>query len=131
MRTLKFRFWNTMAKKFQQPSKYAIDGDGHLVSYDYEMGEFSDAIKFENSCIIAQQFTGIKGVDGVEIYEGDIVKYVEDADLHPNGYDQEVIWNEHSWYFRGDGLICEYVVDDVLFKSRVIGNILENPDLVS
>ena len=92
MRTVKFRFWNQLAKRFQPPSKYAIDGDGKLVSYDYEAGAYDDPIDLSDSIIVHQQYTGLKDRNGKEIYEGDILKY---EPLGATIY-YEVFWDEMS-----------------------------------
>lgn len=127
MREIKFRFWNKIASRFQPASKYAIDGEGELVSYDYEMMAFDDPVDFSNTCIVAQQYTGLKDKNGKEIYEGDIVKATSDQYENEN-FVGKVIFDEGcflTWINKNDirGIWGE---DDI----EVIDNIFENSELL-
>jgi uncharacterized phage protein (TIGR01671 family) len=126
-REIKFRFWNKIARRFQPASKYAIDGEGKLVAYDYEMMAYDDPVTFSNTCIVAQQYTGLKDKNGIEIYEGDIVKATSDQYKNEN-FVGKVIFDEGcflTWINKNDirGIWGE---DDI----EVIGNIFETPELL-
>lgn len=106
---LKFRVYDPMVKK--------------MSFFDIRQASFQIADDIVDN---VQQFSGIKDVDGCEIYEGDIVhRYASVGNL--KGVCEYSI-DEGSYILRyhwGDFI---YLTD---FPSiRVIGNIFENPDLL-
>ena len=100
-REIKFRFWN---KKFKQ----WIDGEFPLID-----GVFD----FSTDIYEVTQFPGLKDKNGKEIYEGDILTH--------KYYKTPVIVT-----FKNGGFIAEdvYIGDSSI---EVIGNIYENPELLS
>jgi uncharacterized phage protein (TIGR01671 family) len=122
-REIKFRFWNQIAKRFQPAGKYAIDGNGKLISYEYEGHYYDRPVDLKDTCIIPQQCIGLKDKNGKEIYEGDIIEYDRHGKIRG-----EV-------YFEQNG--CEYIFGEgyALFKKMekyitVIGNMFENKELL-
>lgn len=65
------------------------------------------------------QYTGLKDRNGVEIYEGDILKCGD-------GYLWEVKWNDVNCGFLAEG----EDVSTLAFDSEVISNIYQNPELL-
>ena len=96
------------------------DCDGWEVKIGWE-------IKIED-CVL-MQFTGLKDCNGVDIYEGDIIK-LDRTDCNEIGI------KLHVDKVRRSETGCYYVDDKCLYKCRlkkceVIGNIYENPELLN
>lgn len=99
-------------------------GFGHEQTYDY--------VRIENQVLM--QYTGLKDKNGVEIYEGDIVKYgtwaLESADYYRDSKRRiiNIVFNpKKAAYMASDNDVWNFAIySDV----EVIGNIYENPELI-
>jgi uncharacterized phage protein (TIGR01671 family) len=119
MREIKFRAWDNTYKKMIS----WVDLVGFSVRglfYDYKFN--------------VMQFTGLHDKNGKEIYEGDIVTYL-------NCYtkkmlNKQIVWDKYSCGFTCDPMghqnlwyLQEYLKDNKL-DLEVSGNIYENPELL-
>lgn len=138
MRDIKFRVWTKSGEPL-------ILEPGWLGDYHWGIGKGVDV--GEEAPTILEQFTGLKDAKGVEIYEGDIVQY-DHVGVSPR--EGVVIWGEYKDNEYVDYLEC-WMVDErplscmtrytgygygcvsmVIPNSiRVIGNIHQNPDLLT
>jgi uncharacterized phage protein (TIGR01671 family) len=124
-RTLKFRAWDTLAKKFTYPDK---GYQGHFVLtlngefWNLQNGSGGDEY-------VVQQWTGLKDSKGNEIYEGDIISYLQHLfNASPDKYQvktKEVKWKN----MKGCWNVYESQAGED--NLEVIGNIFENSELLN
>ncbi|MGF2077583.1 YopX family protein [Enterococcus casseliflavus] len=123
----KFRAWDKDSKVMRSWKDLFLEKDGGedfwLIGYK------------ENACItsfdhdqILMQSTGLKDKNGVEVFQGDIVKCT-------SGCPHEVVWLKEyagmyvggmpAWYLSGLNEGYAWIG-----KEEVMGNIFENPELL-
>ena len=121
-REIKFRAWDTENEEWVAVSM-AWSDDKH--------GPISTPVVFEGrgKCVI-QQYTGLKDKNGVEIYEGDIIKYI--TQYYGNKVERQKVveWIDDMQ----DDSFGEPLSMGYRFHGgdiEVIGNIYENPELLT
>jgi len=69
------------------------------------------------------QFTGLKDINGKDIYEGDLVRLADDLD---NPY--KVIFDKAKFEFSGSRFCYDF--GEAFMDCKVIGNVHTNPELL-
>ena len=132
MREIKFRVWSKSKKIIGYIDLQSWGEDG--MSINGEDGYYKFDLMLEDLEIM--QYTGLKDKNGKEIYEGDILK----LDGSDKKKDREVVTFEidNSNNTAGFSPFCNQIPDACDLYSvwtydsiEVIGNIYENPELLS
>lgn len=123
MREILFRGYNTAFKKWCYGNLIVCDNGEHIITDDYV------SVKRET----VGQYTGLTDINGIKIFEGDIVKYgrykavVEFSSKHnlgANGFEYDY---NICGFFAGN----EFITDEMIEGNvEVIGNIYDNPELL-
>lgn len=125
---IKFRAWNQIDSEYINEINAVMSLDGSHIWWDInDSGE----MKYENDQdnYKLEQFTGLKDVNGKEIYEGDIIK---SSYKYAQPKVSQIIIEDGNSYILGEDLATgnEMLVSDHISEIKVIGNVHENPELL-
>jgi uncharacterized phage protein (TIGR01671 family) len=116
MRQIKFRAWD---------SKYKVIVPWEDISESRTLSFLvNNHNKGVSNCIL-QQFTGLTDKNGVAIYEGDIVKYIDN--VFSIKYRER--YCDYILCYIQSGNKGRKLYQDICDRIGVIGNIYENPEL--
>lgn len=123
----KFRAWLKEEKRMTDVNEMTfIDGEVYLIS------DVTDFYAYEEFKLM--QSTGLRDKNGMEIYEGDIVKFPE---FNGDIYITPVVWDKScacfGLSFSGKYPISFDYLEEFYTELKdieVVGNIYENPELL-
>lgn len=123
---IKFRAWDNLLNKMLVVYRISFDGpvDGVQVHcyLDDRGAEGSTEYAYDGDGLILEQFTGLKDVNGNEIYEGDI--------LENRKYRSIVKFANGKFLADVVGTISRFDLIGETHGSKVIGNVHDNPELL-
>ncbi len=128
-RKLKFRAWiDETCKGFNADQSCYNENDEFVPSMIY-----GDKLAFEEympiNDLLAEiplmQYIGLKDKNGIEIYEGDIVRAI--SDYYELNFIGEVVFKDCSFAVKGN-VFTGYALMD--YEVEILGNIHENPELL-
>lgn len=141
MREIEFRAWLKKDKKMVEVKSIHFGTKKIIYGYSENSHSYGNvSCKFDDCELM--QYTGLKDKNGTKIFEGDIVKLVENNHKYewtaivefgnPNGY--------YTWGWQLNpitknvecnlDILCWIDMDDVGVSCEVIGNIHDNPELL-
>lgn len=108
MREIKFRAWEKNMKEMINVD--SIDFERKIINKEWAWRMFSE--------VVLMQYTGLKDINGIEIYEGDVCESVL-------GIKGIVIFDKGAYKLKSKQSM--YGISKL---PKVIGNIYENPEIL-
>lgn len=126
---LRFRAWDKVFKEMVQVNALVLDEQVVKVTYKNGNVAKEDMKEYE-----LMQSTGLKDLNGIEIFEGDILEVTEKHSwLEVVSYSQEkamFVTEEINREFKVPETPLYDLFNTNIFKFEIIGNIYENPELL-
>ncbi|WP_353990071.1 YopX family protein [Pediococcus argentinicus] len=122
---IKFRAWNEYRKIMSDYVSAIQNGDtqGTPSSVNVIVNRKNETWDIKNDDVELLQFTGLKDVNGKNIYEGDFLKVKMQDSWQTVPELVKHIWDPHVWMAESDPY---YAVREM----AVIGNVHDNPELL-
>lgn len=116
-RSIKFRLFEPYGGEWESP-QFAVGGNHLVLSLDGKVLCWNREIETDahGGKLVLQQFTGMKDIEGNEIYEGDIIERLPKLSY------------PYPW-------VVDYTVDEgfglcATADYKILGNVCENPELI-
>ena len=120
---LKFRY--ILKHKGKIKTIYATLDEIERGKMDQYLMQKSARFRGEDKLLARDRYTGLQDKNGIEIYEGDVVRYLINSEDFPEEEIREVkiidLWN---------GIMPFRLISTRNSTVEIIGNIYENPELV-
>jgi len=125
---MKFKIWLNAVNKFALNSdEWYINSSGQLYTEDIMDGSM---IKAKEGYYKICRFTGLHDLNGLEIYEGDLVKlYYHHENIVSNQY--EIKYGTGRWMLDDWECLSDHYLDNTakygdVCKVVIVGNVFEN-----
>lgn len=130
MREFKFRVWDKLTKTIQMVA--TIDFNNSIID-TYGVNEPIYNLNFDD--LVLMQYTGLKDINGKDIYEGDLViDFMKNIKIVKFGKYQGFLYDDYLNYgyyleeLRNKNYVHPCIITDM---QTIIGNIYENPELLN
>lgn len=135
MRVIKFRATNRNTGEWRYGDLVHINAQRCIIQEKVNRGRDNEFIGHPCTTETISQYTGLKDINGKEIYEGDIIKGLDST---KNDILHVVKWDDQTASFEAylipfdkhlhKGPLSQNWLD--FFDKEVIGNIFDNPELL-
>lgn len=127
MEKIKFKAWDREEKCWlTNKERVCVEDDGSISIIDFDCYDGYSLIDQDTVDICL--FTGLKDKNGVDIYEGDILKGLKYGDKTFSLVDWSLGYDGDGWPMSG--YILEFDDSLGIVNAEVVGNRYENPELL-
>ena len=153
---IKLKAWQKFHKKMIDVTEIRFDGSGKIKSVStYNENQCPRSITYSDinedfrlerdgeSCLKLLQYTGLKDKNGIEIYEGDLVRYKSEFTSPWDGQTRLKVDSLHNVVFHEGAFMTQPIngnsgFHELRYKAdssdgsslELVGNIYENPELL-
>ncbi|MEX1452673.1 YopX family protein [Enterococcus sp. GC34] len=127
----KFRAWDKRENTMRDVAVLHFTKGGKVNSIEYWKTP-SELKSYHVRNLVLMQSTGLKDKNGVEIFEGDVVKVTVNNYGTGERFEQidKVVYEDCRFCFNDDFYYSETIKYSGYENKEVIGNVYENPELL-